>query len=81
MKLILDYRHACPSSVFSLPIFSYKFDPLILESTPHLMIHGKCEFFQTDFWEKECTMQTINVRLVGMAKGDMVRVNLTSNNL
>jgi len=45
MKLMIEYRHACPSSVFSLPIFSYKYDPLLIPSTPHLMIHGKCEKF------------------------------------
>jgi len=81
MKLIIEYRHACPSSAFSLPIFSYKYDPLILASTPHLMIHGKCEKFQTEFWQRNWEHHSVNVRLVGLSKGDFARIDLSSNDL
>lgn len=81
MKLIIEYRHFCPSSAFSLSTFSYKFDPLVLSSTPHLMIHGKCDTFQTELYKRELENQTVNVRLVGLAKGDFVRIDLTSPDL
>lgn len=43
------------------------------------MIHGKCEKFQTEFWERKWDNHSVNVRLVGLAKGDFARINLTSN--
>lgn len=45
------------------------------------MIHGKCDTFQTELYKRELDNQTVNVRLVGLAKGDFVRIDLTSSDL
>lgn len=45
------------------------------------MIHGKCDTFQTEFYKREVDNQSINVRLVGLAKGDFVRIDLGSPDL
>ena len=78
MKLIIEYRHICPSSVFSLPIQSYNYDPLILSETPHLIISGKCEMFATEFYERDNEPNTIHTRLVALTKGDIAQIDLSS---
>lgn len=45
------------------------------------MIHGKCGAFQTEFYKREFDGQQVNVRLVGLAKGDFVRIDLASPEL
>jgi len=62
-----------------MPIQSYNYDPLVLRETPHIMVHGKCDAFVSEFVEMgRGEGNHVRVRLVALAKGDCAFINLSS---